>query len=196
MVCVVSNVAKPMMPTSEYRARKLIHKGRAIIYKHKPFTIMILDRSGGYTQSIEFNEDTGYGHIGISICSQKHEYVRTEVLPLPDETEKHNDDRKYRRTRRNRKRYRKPRFDNRKKEKGWIAPSLQHKVDIHLYWFHLYVDVMPITSANFEIGKFDTMRLNAIEKGESLPYGKDYQKGEQADFYTLRDAVFARDNYT
>ena len=184
------------MPTSEYRARKLINKGRTIIYKHKPFTIMILDRSGGYTQSIEFNEDTGYGHIGISICSQKHEYVRTEVLPLPDETEKHNDDRKYRRTRRNRKRYRKPRFDNRKKEKGWIAPSLQHKVDIHLYWFHLYTEVMPITSANFEIGKFDTMRLNAIEKGKSLPYGKDYQKGEQADFYTLRDAVFARDNYT
>lgn len=196
MVAVVSNVGKPMMPTSEYKARKLIKKGRAKIYKHNPFTIMILDRSGGYTQPIEYKCDEGYGHIGISICSQKHEYVRKEVRPLMDEVEKHNDDRKYRRTRRNRKRYRPARFDNRKKVKGWIAPSLQHKADIHLYWFDKYTEVMPITNAVFEIGKFDTMRLNAIEKGESLPYGTDYQKGAKADFYTLRDAVFARDHHT
>ena len=197
MVAVLSNVGKPMMPTTEYKARKLIEKGRAIPYQYKPmFTIMILDRSGGYTQPIELKEDTGYEHIGISVCSQKHEYERKEIITLLDEPEKHHDARMYRRTRRNRLGYRPPRFDNRKKENGWIPPSLQHKIDIHLYWFNQYAEVLPITDAVFEIGTFDTQRLNAIEKGEKLPYGEDYQKGEQADFYTLRDAVFARDDYT
>ena len=101
MVAVLSNVGKPMMPTTEYKARKLIENGRAIPYQYKPmFTIMILDRSGGYTQPIELKEDTGYEHIGISVCSQKHEYERKEIITLLDESEKHHDALRYRRTRR------------------------------------------------------------------------------------------------
>ena len=130
MVAVLSNVGKPMMPTTEYKARKLIENGRAIPYQYKPmFTIMILDRSGGYTQPIELKEDTGYEHIGISVCSQKHEYERKEIITLLDEPEKHHDARMHRRTRRNHIGYRPPRFDNRKRENGWIPPSLQHKLN-------------------------------------------------------------------
>ena len=131
MVCVVSNTGKRLMPTTEYKARKLMEKGCAKIYQYDPFTIMILDREDGYTQSIELKCDTGDKHIGMSICSEKHEYVSVEVNPLKDEKEKHNDQKKYRRTRRNRKRYRSPRFNNRKRKEGWLAPSLEHKVEIH-----------------------------------------------------------------
>ena len=91
MVCVVSNTGKRLMPTTEYKARKLMEKGRAKIYQYDPFTIMILDREDGYTQSIELKCDTG---------------------------DKHNDQKKYRRTRRNRKRYWSPRFNNRKRKEG------------------------------------------------------------------------------
>ena len=91
MVCVVSNTGKRLMPTTEYKARKLMEKGRAKIYQYDPFTIIILDREDGYTQSIELKCDTGDKHIGMSICSEKHEYVSVEVNPLKDEKEKHND---------------------------------------------------------------------------------------------------------
>lgn len=40
-VCVVTPDKKPLMPTSEYRARKLLKSGKAVIFKHKPFTIML-----------------------------------------------------------------------------------------------------------------------------------------------------------
>ena len=196
MVCVVSNTGKRLMPTTEYKARKLMEKGRAEIYQYDPFTIMILDREDGYTQPIELKCDTGDKHIGISVCSEKHEYVSVEVNPLKDEKEKHNDQKKYRRTRRNRKRYRAPRFNNRKRKENWLAPSLDHKVDIHKHWIEKYLEVMPIEKVTLEIGTFDTQRLKAMNNGEKLPVGTDYQRGEQYDFYTIRDAVFSRDHYT
>ena len=184
------------MPTTEYKARKLMEKGRAKIYQYDPFTIIILDREDGYTQFIELKCDTGDKHIGMSICSEKHEYVSVEVNPLKDEKEKHNDQKKYRRTRRNRKRYRAPRFNNRKRKENWLAPSLDHKVDIHKNWIEKYLEVMPIEKVTLEIGTFDTQRLKAMNNGEKLPVGTDYQRGEQYDFYTIRDAVFSRDHYT
>ena len=196
MVCVVSNTGKSLMPTTEYKARKLMEKGRAKIYQYDPFTIIILDREDGYTQFIELKCDTGDKHIGMSICSEKHEYVSVEVNPLKDEKEKHNDQKKYRRTRRNRKRYRAPRFNNRKRKENWLAPSLDHKVDIHKNWIEKYLEVMPIEKVTLEIGTFDTQRLKAMNNGEKLPVGTDYQRGEQYDFYTIRDAVFSRDHYT
>ena len=196
MVCVVSNTCKRLMPTTEYKARKLMEKGCAKIYQYDPFTIIILDREDGYTQSIELKCDTGDKHIGMSICSEKHEYVSVEVNPLKDEKEKHNDQKKYRRTRRNRKRYRSPRFNNRKRKEGWLAPSLEHKVEIHKHWIEKYLKVMPIEKVILETGTFDTQRLKAINDGKTLPVGTDYQCGEQYDFYTMRDAVFSRDHYT
>ena len=69
-------------------------------------------------QDVECCIDTGYGHIGISIKSLKHEYVHAQYDNLKDEVEKHNDQRKYRRTRRNHLRYRPARFNNRTKKEG------------------------------------------------------------------------------
>ena len=55
---------------------------------------------------------------------------------------------------------------------------------------------MPITSATFEMGQFDTQVLKAVAEGRPLPEGTDYQQGERYGSYTLREAVFKRDNYT
>ena len=199
MVAVLSSTGIRLMPTSCYRARKLLKNGKAVIYQYKPFTIKLTQRSTGDTQPIEYCCDTGYQHIGISIKSEKHEYVGIQVDSLKDEKSKHKDCLMYRRTRRNHKtRYRKPRFNNRKasKPEGWLAPSIEHKKAIHLYWIKKYMEVMPITSITFEMGEFDTQLLKAIEEGKPIPVGKDYQHGERYGIETLRSAVFARDNYT
>lgn len=198
MVCVISSSGMKLMPTNEYKARKLLKKGKAVIYKYKPFTIQLTEREVGDVQPIEYCCDTGYQHIGISIKSQTHEYVNEERILLKDETERHNDQRKYRRTRRNRLRYRKARWQNRRNNqicKDGFAPSVRNKRDIHINLFKMYYDVMPITSATFEMGQFDTQLLKAIEEGNDIPQGTDYQKGERYGYSTLREAVLTRDNY-
>lgn len=96
MVFVLSNTNKKLMPTNEYRARKLLKSGKATIYKYRPFTIKLTEREDGYTQLVEYCCDTGYQHIGISIKSHRHEYVNEERILLKNETERHNDCRKYR----------------------------------------------------------------------------------------------------
>lgn len=196
MVAVISNTGIPLMPTNEYRARRLLKSGRAEIHKYRPFTIRLLDREDGATQKIEYSSDTGYQTAGVSIKSEKHEFVHAEFTMLRGETERHNDRRKYRRTRRNRLRYRKARFDNRYKPKGWLPPSLRHRIENQLRIFSSYKEVMPITTATFEMGKFDTQLLKAILEGNETPEGKDYQQGEQYLYETVRKAVFGRDSYT
>ena len=187
------------MPTNSYRARKLLKAKRAVIYQYRPvFTIQMVDRKDGYTQPIEYKCDTGYQNIGISICSDAKEYVNEQRDLLKDEVERHNDSRKYRRTRRKRLRYRKARWNNRKGLiiKDGFAPSIRNKRDVHVRVYEEYYKVFPITKAVFEMGQFDTQVLKAVEAGEPLPEGTDYQRGEQYGYATLREAVFARDNYT
>lgn len=187
------------MPTNEYKARKLLKHGKAIISRYKPFTIQLTQRADGNIQPVEYKCDTGYQNIGVSICSEKHEFVHNEYKLLSDETERHNDCRKYRRTRRNKLRYRKARWNNRKNNqmcKDGFAPSIRNKRDVHVELFEMYSAVIPITSAVFEMGQFDTQVLKAIEEGKPLPKGTDYQQGERYGTATLREAVFTRDNYT
>ena len=149
-----------------------------------------------FTQPIEICEDVGYNYIGISIKSEAHEYVSAQFDTLKNEKEMHDDARKHRRTRRNLLRYRKPRFDNRRRAKGWLAPSLEHKKQLNIKVVETYVGLMPIEKAYVEIGQFDTMLLKAIQEGKAIPEGVDYQKGPRYNLATLREAVFYRDNYT
>lgn len=198
-VFVLSKTGIPLMPTREYRARRLLKRNKAIIEKYDPFTIRLTERSEGDIQPVEYKCDTGYQHIGISICSDRHEYVNEQRDLLPDETERRNDQRKYRRTRRNRKRYRKPRFDNRAKRPRtsgkWFAPSIDNKLDQHIKLYERYLSVLPVTEAVFEMGNFDAQLLKAIENGDPVPQGTDYQHGERYMTATLREAVFSRDGH-
>ncbi|MDY6280764.1 MAG: RNA-guided endonuclease IscB, partial [Roseburia faecis] len=101
-----------------------------------------------------------------------------------------------RRARRNRKRYRKPRFDSRSKKNKDMAPSLRHRMENQIRLFEAFCRVLPITTATFEMGKFDTQLLQAIAEGKPLPRGKDYQRGAKYLYQTERMAVFGRDHYT
>ena len=197
-IFVIAEDGTKLMPTSNVKkVRRFLRSGRAVICKHEPFTIKLCYKSSKYTQPIEFKQDAGYQNIGISICSQKHEYVSEERVLLKDEVERHNDCRKYRRARRNRLRYRKPRFDNRKatNQPGWLAPSLKNKAHQHLRILQMYSAVMPITNVIVEVAQFDTQVLKAVQEGKPLPSGPDYQHGERYGYDTLREAVFARDGY-
>lgn len=99
--------------------------------------------------------------------------------------------RELRRTRRNRKtRYRKVRFDNRKKKDGWLAPSIEQKVESHLKVIRLFHKLFPITKTTIEVAQFDAQKIkNPDIKGD------EYQQGEQMGFWNVREYVLARDGH-
>ena len=195
-VAVMSKTSMRLMPTSEYRARKLLKSKKATVYGYHPFTIQLTERETGDVQPVELCMDTGYLHIGMSVKSKKHEYLGVQIDTLTDEKQKHDACRMYRRQRRSRKRYRQSRFNNRKRSDGWIAPSLEHKKDIHIQTISRICNAIPITNITLEMGNFDTQVLKALKKNRPLPQGTDYQHGERYGIATLREAVFARDKYT
>ena len=197
-VFVIANDGTKLMPTNIKRARKLLKRKEATIFKHRPFTIKLLRKSEHNIQEIEGSIDAGDRYIGISIKSKKHEFIHAQYDNLKDETERHNDQRRYRRTRRNKLRYRKARFDNRvsSKKEGWLAPSIKNKKDNHIRVFKKYYEICPITSVILEVGSFDTHAIREYEETGTVLSGSDYQYGDQYGFASLREAVFYRDNYT
>ena len=76
MVGVVDLSGRPLMPTNEYRARKLLKSKKATVYGYHPFTIQLTERETGDVQPVELCMDTGYLHIGMSVKSKKHDACR------------------------------------------------------------------------------------------------------------------------
>lgn len=194
---VIAKDGTKLMPTFNIRkVRHMLKDGRAVIYSYLPFTIQLTYESEKNTQPIEITMDTGEQHVGVSVCSEKYEYSHLEFDLLDDETERHDDRRKYRRIRRNHLRYRKPRFNNSKQRKGKLSPGTQNKEEQHVRIYEKFQAVVPITSATIEVGSFDTQALEAVEAGKPIPEGLDYQHGPMYGHDTLREAVFFRDNFT
>jgi hypothetical protein len=197
-VYVISNNGEKLMPTTRLgRIRRLLKDGQATIVNRHPFTVQLLYDSTAYTQPLELCVDTGYQHIGLSVKSEAREYDSVQYDLLDNEKQHHDDARKYRRIRRNRLRYRAPRFDNRVrgKQKGWLAPSLKNKAERHIAIITSYTKVAPVQRIVLEMGQFDTQVLQAVQEGKPIPQGIDYQQGECYGVATLREAVFQRDGY-
>lgn len=88
--------------------------------------------------------------------------------------------RQLRRSRRNRKtRYRKPRFLNRTRPKGWLAPSLQSRVENIKTWVEKLRKLAPIQAISQELVRFDMQLMrNPNIKGE------EYQQGTLQGYET------------
>ena len=134
IVYVLNKHGKPLMPCSPCKARKLLKQDKAKVKRTEPFTIQLLYGSSGYTQDITLGIDAGSKHIGVSATTKKKELYAADVEIRNDIVDKLSTRRQYRRSRRSRKtRYRKPKFQNRvkPKHKGWLAPSIESKINSH-----------------------------------------------------------------
>ncbi len=69
----------------------------------------------------------------------------------------------FRRRRRGNLRYRPARFLNRTKPAGWLAPSLQHRVDTTMAWVVRLRRWAPVTSLSTMLHRFDTQALQNPE---------------------------------
>ena len=112
-VYVLNKHNNPLMPCSPRKARLLLRDNKAKVVKKYPFTIQLLYGSSGYRQHITLGIDTGSKIIGLSATTEHHELYSAEVILRNDISDNITTKRQMRRTRRNRLRYRKPRFLNR-----------------------------------------------------------------------------------
>ena len=193
MVYVQDIDGKPMMPTTRHgKVRRLLKDKKAVVVNLCPFTIRLTYVTFDYKQEIVLGVDAGTKHVGLSATTKSKELYSSEVILRNDIVDLLSTRRELRRTRRNRLRYRKPRFDNRIKSKrpGWVAPSVKYKVDAHIRVIENICSILPISRIVIEVAQFDTQK---IKNPEIL--GKEYQEGDQLEFWNTREYVLARDGH-
>jgi 5-methylcytosine-specific restriction endonuclease McrA len=169
---------QPLMPCSEKRARLLLERGRAVVIKHYPFTIRLKDRIGGETQPLRVKLGPGSRHTGMAVIREDQEKLTVLNLFQINHrglsiSENLTSRRAMRRRRRGHLRYRPARFNNRTKPQGWLAPSLQHRVDTAIAWVNKLQYLAPVTAISQELVRFDMQRINHPEIS-----GIEYQQGE------------------
>jgi len=191
LIYVLNHKGRPLMPCSPRKARLLLEGGKVKVVSRKPFTIQWVVPTRSYTQPISLGLDPGYGTVGFSAVTAKKELVSGEVRLRTDVSKKLTKRRMYRRNRRNRLWYRPARFLNRRKPKGWLPPSVQHKLDSHLRLVTWLKKLLPLTKVVVEVANFDIQKI----KNPNIK-GKEYQEGEQKGFWNIREYVLWRDNYT
>ena len=191
-VYVLNKWGNPLMPTSPAKARRLLKSEKATVVTRKPFTIRLIYGSTGYKQRVILGVDTGYETVGLSAVSGGKELFSSEVKLRTDIPKKLSEKRMYRRGRRNKLWYRKPRFSNRtsSKKKGWLSPSIKHRLDEHIKAVNLVSSILPIKEINVEAAAFDIQKI----KNPDIS-GTDYQNGEQAGFWNVREYVLHRDGH-
>ena len=199
MVYVLNNLGQPLMPTSDYRkVRLLLKENKAIVVKRTPFTIRLTIRTKSYKQPIVLGIDAGSKTIGCSAATENKELFAAEIKPRNDVVDLISTRREFRSSRRNRTtRYRAPRFNNRvhSKHKGWLAPSIEVKIQEHITSIKRICKLLPITKIIVETAEFDLQLLKALETATTIPTGTAYSLGPMLGHYNVRQYVLFRDNY-
>ena len=177
------------MPCSEKRARLLLERGRARVHRMMPFTIRLVDRlqADSVLQPIRLKLDPGSKTTGLALVREKEtvdgstgEVLRALTVLMLLELKHRGHEirdaltsrRAFRRRRRGKLRYRPARFDNRTRADGWLAPSLQHRVDTTLAWVNKLMRLAPVTALSQELVRFDTQAMQNPEIS-----GTEYQQG-------------------
>lgn len=192
MVYVINKNGNPLMPCKEAKARHLLSGKKAKVVKKIPFTIQLLFDCEENVQPISLGIDAGSKHIGVSATTENKVLYEADVELRNDIVDLISTKREARRTRRNRKtRYRKARFNNRKREEGWLAPSVRQKIETHLQVVRDVYKILPVFKITVETASFDIQKI----KNPDIQ-GEEYQQGDQLNFWNTREYVLWRDSHT
>lgn len=191
-VFVLNYEGKPLMPCSYAKSKRMVKKGVAKVIKRFPFTIQLCFKCENKTQDLTLGIDTGYKTIGASVVSEKEELLSWEVELRTDISDKLKEKSMYRRNRRNKLWYRKPRWSNRAnaKKEGRLMPSVLHKVNTHISIIEKIKKILPISKIIIETGLFDIAKM----KNDGIK-NWEYQKGEMFGFENVKAYVLSRDNH-
>ncbi|HET6357924.1 MAG TPA: RRXRR domain-containing protein [Streptomyces sp.] len=158
------------------------HQRRAVVARQAPFTIRLKDRTRADSDvaGVQLRIDPGSKGTGIALTDTKTEIAAggtpmtvrrglasVELQHRGEQIHKAMGQRAgYRHRRRSANcRYRARRSNNRTRPRGWLAPSLRHRVDSTLSIARRLCQYAPVTEIDVERVAFDT---HAMSEGRSL----------------------------
>ncbi len=192
-VFVLDTNKQPLAPCTPGMARSLLKAQKAAVFRQYPFTIILKKAvQPKEVKSCQLKLDPGSVTTGIAIVRDNKLIWAAELTHRGQQIQEDLSSRRsLRRGRRGRKtRYRKPRFLNRTKDKGWLPPSLEHRVLTTMTWINRLVKLCPISSVAMELVKFDCQKLDNSEIS-----GVEYQQGTLYQ-YEVREYLLEKFNRT
>lgn len=183
-IFVMDSEKRPLDPIHPAQARQLLRNKKAAVFRRFPFTIILKEsRSESAVSPLRLKIDPGAKVTGIVLVNDTEGEVvfaaelKHRGFAIRDALTSR---RKLRRSRRNRKtRYRQPRFLNRTRPKGWLAPSLQSRVEHIKTWVERLRKLAPIEAISQELVRFDMQLMHNPDI-----QGKEYQQGTLAGYET------------
>ena len=203
-VFVLDTQGQALMPCTEKRARLLLARGRARVHRLVPMVIRLTDRTADSCafQPLRLKLDPGSKTTGLAlvrdtqVIDKQTGEVQTAAVVLnlmelvhrgKQISEALTARRHMRRRRRSQLRHRAPRFLNRgNQQRGWLAPSLQHRVDTCMAWVQRIQRWAPVTALSSELVRFD---MQALQNPEIS--GVEYQQGTLFG-YELREYLLEK----
>ena len=190
-VFVLDTHRKPLSPCHPARARELLRKGKAAVFRRVPFTIILKYVPKGEPTPVRVKLDPGSRITGIALTMRRHgkdevvwaAELEHKGLEVKTKLEKR---RAVRRSRRSRKtRYRPAtrfpsetlvplgaRFLNRRRKKGWLPPSIESRIGNVVSWVNRLRHWAFVDGIALELVKFDTQAMQNPEIS-----GTEYQRG-------------------
>ena len=213
-VFVIGLNGMPLMPTSPGKARSLLKERKAHVIRMNPFTIQLDCKTGVASQPLSVGIDTGESNIGIAVLQEDKVIYKAEIQlrksmdkrKLMELRASLRRGRRYRKTR-----YRHPKWElhavrrcfekpDRKgrhwrtvktatsspRPDGWLPPSIQSKVNHHIFWISKIVNSIPDTARlMIEVARFDIQKIkNPDIEGTQYQQGRLYQE-ENVKAYVL-----------
>lgn len=191
-VFLIDSEKRPLDPIHSAKARQLLRNKKAAVFRQFPFTLILkesrvstpLNTSPDSPVSrLRLKLDPGAKTTGIALVNDSTGEVvfaaelKHRGFAIRDALTSR---RQLRRSRRARKtRYRKPRFLNRTRPQGWLAPSLQSRVENIKTWVDRLCKLAPITAISQELVRFDMQLMR-----NPLIQGNEYQQGTLQGFET------------
>jgi 5-methylcytosine-specific restriction endonuclease McrA len=188
-VFLVDAQKRPLAPVHPGRARLLLKAGRAVVFRRFPFTLLLKEHAEGtLDEPLRLKIDPGSRTTGLALVAETSgEVVWAGELTHQGEeiVERLRKRRAVRRGRRQRHtRYRPARFENRRRSKGWLPPSLKSRVQNVLTWVERLRRCCPITALSLELVRFDTQAMQTPGI-EGIQYHQGTLAGYEAKEYML-----------
>jgi 5-methylcytosine-specific restriction endonuclease McrA len=188
-VFVLDTNKQLLNPIPPARARELLTKQKAAVFRMYPFTIILNHGvSNPAPKPLTIKLDPGSKITGIAVLDGEDVIWIAELEHRGWQIKNALESRRsLRRSRRNRQtRYRQPRFNNRKRSCSLLPPSLNHRVLTIETWVKRLCRYAPITQIVMELVKFDTQKMQNPEID-----GVEYQQGELAG-YEVREYLLEK----
>jgi 5-methylcytosine-specific restriction endonuclease McrA len=183
-IFLMDSEKRPLLPIHPAQARQLLRNKKAAIYRRFPFTLILKElRSDSPVSPLRLKIDPGAKFTGLALVNDTTGEVvfaaeiKHRGFAIRDALTAR---RQLRRSRRNRKtRYRQSRFLNRTRPEGWLAPSLQSRIENILTWVKRLRKIAPINAISQELVRFDMQRVQ-----NPNIQGNEYQQGTLAGYET------------